>query len=170
MYCLEYRGKEIEIPNFKEKFAIPENVYIIGTMNNTDKSLIGFDLALRRRFGFFKVPPNMNILQGVSIHDDSEIPSDEFIARAKALNASLKNTLGLNDDKQIGHAYFLKITDFCEKKDDSFMLTPYALEQLWGYHIEPLLEEYLGMEFESKQNQINDLKNAFITPAGDTVK
>lgn len=164
MYCLEYRGKEIDIPNFEEKFAIPENVYIIGTMNNTDKSLIGFDLALRRRFGFFKVPPNMNVLQSVTIHDDSEIPSDEFIARAKALNDSLKNTLGLNEDKQIGHAYFLKITDFCEKKDDSIMLTPYALEQLWVYHIEPLLEEYLGMEFESKQDQIASLKKAFSAP------
>ena len=59
MYALEYRGEEIRLPNFKDPFKIPGNVYLIGTMNSVDKSLATFDLALRRRFAFFKVMPNM---------------------------------------------------------------------------------------------------------------
>ena len=55
MYALEYRDEPISIPNFKELFVIPSNVYIIGTMNSIDKSLVTFDLALRRRFGFIKI-------------------------------------------------------------------------------------------------------------------
>lgn len=51
MYAIEYRNEEVSIPHFP-RFSIPKNVYIIGTMNSTDKSLVVFDLALRRRFLF----------------------------------------------------------------------------------------------------------------------
>ena len=51
MYAIEYRNEEVSIPHFP-RFSIPKNVYIIGTMNSTDKSLVVFDLALRRRFSF----------------------------------------------------------------------------------------------------------------------
>ncbi len=159
MYCLEYRGETVKLPLFGD-FTIPENVYIIGTMNNTDKSLIGFDLALRRRFGFLKIMPDMNVLEKVLPKLDCV---DVLKERADKLNENLKTQLGLSEDKQIGHAYFLKIMDYCQKTTDekTFYLTPYALEQLWDYHIEPLLEEYLGLEFEEKTTIVEILKSDF---------
>lgn len=54
MYALEYRDEEVSIPNFQKPFVIPSNVYLIGTMNSLDKSLVTFDLALRRRFAFLR--------------------------------------------------------------------------------------------------------------------
>lgn len=61
LYALEYRGKSINLPHFKSPFTIPSNVYIIGTMNNVDKSLVTFDLALRRRFGFLSLCQNLKL-------------------------------------------------------------------------------------------------------------
>ena len=157
MYCLEYRRETIKIPLFGD-FAIPKNVYIIGTMNNTDKSLSGFDIALRRRFGFLKVMPDMKVLErakGVSNLKYIE----ELVNRANNLNGGLKTQLGLPEDKQIGHAYFMKIKDFVIGEE----ITTYALEQLWDYHLEPLLEEYLGMEFEDKKEAVKTLREAFVS-------
>lgn len=194
MYGLEYRDCPVNVPLF-EPFVVPPNVYIIGTMNNTDKSLIGFDLALRRRFCFMKVMPDMGVLkQTLSlVHEKEDSKFDlglEFANRAEKLNESLRTPLsedglGLSEDKQIGHAYFIKIKDFCEKRkpildndqsqsdknaegakgsevpDKVYVLTRYALEQLWNFHIEPLLEEYLGAEFQDRKPTVDELKKEF---------
>lgn len=172
LYALEYRGRPISIPNFDKPFTIPPNVYIVGTMNNVDKSLVSFDLALRRRFGFFKVMPNMNVLEKLSRYIDGETLS-AYIERCGKLNASIsdKNSLGLGEDYQIGHAYFLKIKDFLLKKEtnkpeespDLPKLTFFELEKLWVYHLEPLLEEYLGnkIDDDDTKKKIADLRKAF---------
>lgn len=181
MYALEYRNKPVAVPLFPP-FSVPPNVYIIGTMNNTDKSLIGFDLALRRRFGFMKIMPDMNVLKcslPLVIKDDNGEYADISLAyaqRAEELNAALcksveENGLGLSEDKQIGHAYFLKVKDFCEVVPDAsnegheiqspWILTPFALEQVWDYHIEPLLEEYLGLEFQEREEAVKKLRAQF---------
>lgn len=209
LYALEYRGRSISIPNFDKTFTIPPNVYIVGTMNNVDKSLVSFDLALRRRFGFFKVMPNMKVLENLSKYINEETLS-AYIERCEKLNASIsdKNSLGLGDDYQIGHAYFLKIKDFLPKEspeepkfdkpvespvpsteelksaepketsvpptdksesdepeEDSVLpnLTTFELEKLWVYHIEPLLEEYLGnkLDDDDTKKKIIGLRNAF---------
>jgi 5-methylcytosine-specific restriction endonuclease McrBC GTP-binding regulatory subunit McrB len=69
LYALEYRGESITLPLYNEKdkrgFSIPKNVYIIGIMNNVDKSLVTFDLALRRHFSFYKLMPKLSILEYV---------------------------------------------------------------------------------------------------------
>lgn len=184
MYCLEYRGFSMNIPTFGQ-FMIPPNVYLIGTMNNTDKSLVGFDLALRRRFAFLKIPPNMSVLENESFisseeyqdHAKESMPSEqtkeyvdvaaEFKRRADKLNEQTNTLLHLPEEKRIGHAYFLRVKDFCMfvKRDEErlgcYVLTPFALEQLWIYHILPLLEEYLGLEFDNRQNEITTMKKDF---------
>lgn len=156
LYALEYRGKSINIPNFTEPFVIPQNVYIVGTMNNVDKSLVSFDLALRRRFGFFKVMPNINVLSSELADIVNEKNLEAYVGRCRKLNSDITNNqqLGLSDDYQIGHAYFLKIKDFIAKAtqkspgndDDNSLveISTFDLEKLWAYHILPLLEEYLG--------------------------
>ena len=174
MYGLEYRGFSMNIPIFG-KFSIPDNVYLVGTMNNTDKSLVGFDIALRRRFAFLRILPDMDVIERAPFiskaneekDDEGESVSQVFATRAKNLNDNLGRKLRLPGEKRIGHAYFLKVKDFCEAivvEPDSdtsketnadsqkvFVLTEYALEQLWDYHLQPLLEEFLGLEADEQE-------------------
>lgn len=171
LYALEYREEGITIPNFPEKFTIPNNVYIIGTMNNIDKSLVTFDLALRRRFSFFKMAPNLNVLY--NILEDLNIDSDnldKYIERCKNLNINIsepQNKYQLGSDYQIGQAYFGKIKDFLPKNNENpIIISTFELEKLWNYHIEPLLDEYLGGKIENDNiaKNIEKEKNEFIKP------
>ncbi|MBP7769798.1 MAG: AAA family ATPase [Aliarcobacter sp.] len=106
---------EVTLPYSKQKFSIPSNLYIIGTMNTTDKSIALIDVALRRRFTFIKMKPNTDLVLK-SFQDTFE-----------KLNKKITEHIG--EDYQIGHSYFMNIDD----GDLSFVLE---------YKIKPLLEEY----------------------------
>jgi 5-methylcytosine-specific restriction protein B len=161
LYCLEYRGEEISIPLFKEKFSIPENVYVIGTMNDVDKSLQIFDRALRRRFYFYHHKPNMNVLRTV-LHDKFEEKSlENYIGKAITLNNSITKELQLEANYQIGHAYFLKIKDFFPDNSGNAKITAVELEKLWEYSLRPLLEAYLGNRLKSSEDQLNEIRKIF---------
>jgi len=108
---------EVTLPYSKESFSIPSNLYIIGTMNSTDKSIALIDIALRRRFTFLKMEPNADLI-------DYQ-PAKEIFEK---LNKQIKQDLG--EDYQIGHSYFMQIAD----EDD--------LDFVLEYKIKPLLEEY----------------------------
>ncbi|HIP30451.1 MAG TPA: AAA family ATPase [Sulfurospirillum arcachonense] len=166
LFALEYRGKSINLPHFGS-FTIPENVYIIGTMNNVDKSLVTFDLALRRRFGFFKLMPKLDVLLDVLGDIVEEESLKRYVEKCKKLNEDMVNELSLGEDYQIGQAYFLKIKDFLKenKEDKKVKITSFDLERLWVYNIEPLLEEYLGMSMDDDEikNELTKLKESFET-------
>lgn len=180
LYALEKRGQAVSIPNFTEndyKFVIPQNVYLIGTMNNVDKSLVSFDLALRRRFSFVKMMPDLSVLDtmltGYSIGGDEtnsveENNLDSYIKRCEWLNEriSTSQTLGLNENYQIGQAYFMKIKDFLPKIEDKgeVIITTLELEKLWEYHLLPLIEEYLGARADEDgiKNELKNIKAEFI--------
>lgn len=157
LYALEYRDRAVDIPYFGE-FIIPSNVYIIGTMNDVDKSLVTFDLALRRRFGFFKLDPELYVLHDIDVSNIAN-----YISKCENLNKSIvdQGSLGLDKSYQIGQAYFLKIKNFM---NDEEKILPIHLEKLWMYHIEPLLKEYLGMSLESGEIKIKleEIKKEFI--------
>ncbi len=165
LFALEYRNKPVNLPYFGE-FTIPDNVYIIGTMNNVDKSLVTFDLALRRRFGFVKLMPKLDVIEDVLIETVEEISLKQYRLKCEKLNESIKEELDLGEDYQIGQAYFLKIKDFLAKtnKKKKQNITSFEREKLWVYNIEPLLEEYLGMSMEddSIQKKLENLKNEFL--------
>ncbi len=108
---------EVTLPYSKQTFKIPSNLYIIGTMNSTDKSIALIDIALRRRFTFLKMEPKADL---ISYDKAREI----FIA----LNDEIRKAWG--EDYQIGHSYFMKIGN-----DDD-------LDFVLEYKIIPLLEEY----------------------------
>src|SRR5690606_18409665 len=57
----------VTLPYSKEEFSVPNNVYIIGTMNSSDRSLTGLDIALRRRFTFIEMPPKPELLDDISV-------------------------------------------------------------------------------------------------------
>ena len=173
MYALEYRGEEVSIPNFAEKFVIPSNVYLIGTMNSIDKSLVTFDLALRRRFGFIKIMPQLSVLE--TILEKNNLREDyktAFIKRCEDLNARIANPqsrLQLGVDYQIGHAYYGKLSDFLENIDatkEPQVITTFELEKLWEYHLQPLLEEYLGNRIDDSEvkNCLDSIKEDFTKP------
>jgi MoxR-like ATPase len=157
MYAIEYRGHSVAVPHIPA-FEIPENVRIIGTMNSNDRSLANFDLALRRRFLFYKLMPDLSSLHawnstpGEVAFEDEQI--EELIRRAEALNKAIvdpRSGLGLSVDYGIGQAYFMKIRGFARMgipEGDQTAIDDFHYEQLWDYHLEPLIEEYLGTEAE----------------------
>ena len=115
---------------FKDGFYVPENVYIIGTMNDIDRGVESMDFAIRRRFAWKEVKAE----ERVSMLDE-EIGgwSDVAKIRMSSLNEALKNKMiGLTDAYDIGPAYFLKVKKY---KGD--------FGKLWDYHIRGVLAEYL---------------------------
>ena len=173
MYALEYKDKKVSIPNFKEPFVIPSNVYIIGTMNSIDKSLVTFDLALRRRFSFIKIMPNVSVLENIlAEYNIEESCLTSYVDRCKSLNERIANPssrLNLGADYQIGHAYYGKIKDFlkkCDITDAPQKISTFNLEKLWEYHLQPLLEEYLGNRVDDNEVLacLNSIKDDFTKP------
>lgn len=143
-----YRGKSGEISTQysnlhsdpDEKFFIPENVYIIGTMNDIDRSVDCFDFAMRRRFRFIelKASDKDRIKEILSDLQDKEL-IDRAINKMNALNKEISNVDDLNDNYQIGAAYFLKLSSV----DNDF-------SRLWTDYLLPLLQEYVqGMYDEN---------------------
>ncbi|MFM7407214.1 MAG: McrB family protein [Cuspidothrix sp.] len=122
MYLLEYRDQEIPLAG-GNKFRIPENVRIIGTMNTADRSIAQIDHALRRRFAFIELRPNYDVL--IKYHLNTGFAVMDLINVLKRLNHAI-------DDKN----YEIGI---------SFFLTPNLredIEDIWKMEIEPYLEEY----------------------------
>lgn len=131
-----YRGKAGEVftqysnlhsdPN--EKFYIPENVYIIGTMNDIDRSVDSFDFAMRRRFRFAELKADEHLEMLASL-GNADLEA-EAIRRMAALNMEIASTEDLNENYQIGAAYFLKLKTL-------------DFDRLWTDYLRPLLQEYI---------------------------
>lgn len=124
----------IEDDLFKDGFYIPENVYIIGTMNDIDRSVESMDFAFRRRFTFKEITAK-DTQEAILSELDNSI-REEAVKRMDSLNNVIDGIDGLSSAYHIGGAYFLKLKDL----ENSF-------ENLWEYHLSGLLREYLrGME------------------------
>lgn len=138
-----YRGKSGEIATQysnlqlgNEKFYIPENLYIIGTMNDIDRSVDSFDFAMRRRFRFIEIKADATsgMLDGLKSNrlDDAanELLPEEAINRMTALNEAILEVEDLNANYQIGASYFLKLKNL-------------TFDELWTDCLRPLLQEYV---------------------------
>ncbi len=129
-----------------EKFYIPDNVYIIGTMNDIDRSVDTFDFAMRRRFRFVEVTAEsrLHIL-------DEELGEDakEAKIRLRNLNAAIENVQELNSHYHIGPSYF------CELQYINF-----DYELLWSDYLKPLLEDYVRGSYDEAET-LETLKKAF---------
>ena len=117
--------------------------------------------------------PNLSILENIlADYNIDENSLSEFIKRCAQLNEHISrpnSRLRLGADYQIGHAYYGKIKDFlkrCKEGEQSQRITILELEKLWEYHIEPLLEEFLGNRIDDPEvNQcLKKLKNEFTKP------
>lgn len=129
-----------------EKFYIPENVYIIGTMNDIDRSVDTFDFAMRRRFRFVEVTAESQV--GM-LDKELNIHAEEAKKRLRNLNAAIENVQELNSHYHIGPSYFLKLQE-----------VDFDYELLWSDYLKPLLEDYLRGSYEEVE-KLKILKKAF---------
>lgn len=129
-----------------DKFYIPENVYIIGTMNDIDRSVDTFDFAMRRRFRFVEVTAESQLGMLDDVLGDK---AEEAKARLRNLNTAIEKVPELNSHYHIGPSYFLKLEE-----------VNFDYEDLWSDYIKPLLEDYLRGSYEEAET-LETLKKAF---------
>lgn len=143
------------LPYSGVKFGVPDNVYIIGTMNTADRSIAMLDTALRRRFSFYEMTPDPSLLKGVVVEG---IDIERLLA---LLNKRI--TILFDRDHTIGHSYFLSL------KDNPTME---HLGMIFENRILPLLQEYFYDNYERIQfilgdNQKDSDESRFIVQKSD---
>ena len=126
---------------FEDGFYVPENVYIIGTMNDIDRSVESMDFAMRRRFAFKEITAAQSA-------ENFEL-SENTKTRMESLNNAISKIDGLNSAYHIGAAYFKQLDDDMETSDE-----------LWENSLHDLLVEYLKGNGNEESN-LELLKNAF---------
>jgi hypothetical protein len=119
---LPYSGSFAKNEKPEERFGVPQNVYILGTMNTADRSIALLDLALRRRFAFVELMPDPSLLRESTVAD---IDLERLLTRLNERIVAL-----LDRDHQIGHSYFLNIKTMGD------------LRFAWYERVVPLLQEY----------------------------
>lgn len=134
-------GIKVTLPYSKKLFGVPENVYILGTMNTADRSIALLDTALRRRFKFIEIPPNSEILSGIEV---DEINISEVFRR---INERIE--VLYDKEHKIGHSYFMKL-----KYEENRNLE--TLRGIFENAIIPLLQEYFYEDYEKIQLILGD--------------
>lgn len=148
----------VTLPYSKDSFGIPQNIYIVGTMNTADRSIALLDVALRRRFKFYELMPEPGVLKDKIING---ISLTELLTR---INEKIE--VLYDRDHQIGHSYFMKVNNI----DD--------LKFTWYYEIIPLMQEYfygdwtkvreiIGKAFIEETGVSGIIKNTDIAPDPD---
>ncbi len=117
---------------FSDGFYVPENVYIIGTMNDIDRSVESMDFAMRRRFAWQVIRAEDRISMWNSKIDTLKVEAEK---RMKNLNKAIENIQGLSSAYHIGPAYFLKLEMYKEEEN--------PFKHLWDNHLEGVIFEYL---------------------------
>lgn len=172
MFCLDadYRGEKGRIATQysalatdetfyinmdNDKFFIPSNVYIIGTMNDIDRSVEVFDFALRRRFAWHEVTAEAvmdKVLKAMGVDNALGNYYDDYVLKITALNNSINNTLKLNRHYHLGPSYFAKILLYLDGNGYKK-----AREEVWDNHLSQILYEYVkGKRTESEVAKIGE--------------
>lgn len=179
MYCLDpdnrgYKGaistqysslatdETFFISKDNDRFFIPSNVYIIGTMNDIDRSVEVFDFALRRRFAWYEVKANDDVMERVlkSMKVDESLGCDnynDYKNKIEKFNNAIRDNLGLNEHYFIGPSYFAKINLYLDSNKDNYVD---AREKVWDNHLLQILNEYV--KGRRKEDEINAIKKDFI--------
>ena len=137
---------EATLPYSNVPFGVPNNVYLIGTMNTADRSIAIMDTALRRRFQFEEMMPNPQVLRDIGA--DKVVEGDVELDVAKMLEAINKRIDYLFDrEHTIGHAFFTGL------KDDA---TVSKLASIFKKSVIPLLQEYFYEDYSKIRMVLGD--------------
>ena len=136
---------------------MPENVYIIGTMNDIDRSVESLDFAFRRRFAFYEIKATNDMLDSLENIDISAIVNLKEI-----MNELNRNILeqGLTEAYQIGGAYFKKIEKFYDSNSYNESKFKQATTKLWNLYLQGTLYEYFRGEPDGME-KLDELKKAY---------
>ena len=134
------------LPYSGEAFSVPDNVYIIGTMNTADRSIALMDTALRRRFSFVEMMPDTEVLERLGIAKAEIEGTTINIARMlEIINERIEYLY--DREHTIGHAFFIKLADDLSLK---------TLADIFEKHVIPLLQEYFYEDYEKIQLVLGD--------------
>lgn len=141
----------VKLPYSRTPFGVPDNVYLIGTMNTADRSIATIDMALRRRFRFREMLPDADVLKDVSVEDVS--------IRDMLIRMNKRICILYDREHMIGHAYFIPL-----KKNPTIE----ALAEIFRNEIIPLLQEYFYEDYTKIRmvlgdNRKQDSETEFIT-------
>ncbi len=162
----KYESLAYVIDNKEVKFGVPENVFFIGMMNDVDKSIDAFDLALRRRFKWIRKDCDYDVIE----EETRFKGKDEFnntglyIKACEKLNEYISNDLGLGKSYEFGHSFFMKMSDIAKRKD----ITQRNLEVLFNLYLRPTLKEYLRAVFT--ESELDNKLNEALTHFKETLK
>ena len=182
MYCLDpdYRGikgtistqysalatnETFFINKDNDKFFMPSNVYIIGTMNDIDRSVEVFDFALRRRFAWYEVKPDKvmdDVLKSMGIETLLKQNYENYKTKIDKLNYAIVDKLKLSRHYQLGPSYFAKISLYYDESKDYEK----AIEKVWDNHISQIINEYV--KGRGKESEVEDIRENFISNIPDS--
>jgi 5-methylcytosine-specific restriction protein B len=145
------RGVDVTLPQSKASFCVPDNLFILGTMNTADRSIRLLDAALRRRFAFVELMPDLTLLRGAKIRS---LPLDDFL---QALNQQVVRKFGR--EKQVGHSFLLD--------GDQPVSDAAEFARCFRQEILPLLQEYCYEDYGSLADIIGE---AFVDRDGRCFK
>ena len=140
----------------EEKFYVPENVYIIGTMNDIDRSVESMDFAMRRRFAWMEIKYD-DTLENMLFHKEHGVGplAEEAKKCLTRLNKEIETIEGLGTEYHIGASYFLKLKDLQANGDNQDIW-----KALWKYYLQPLLFEYVRA-LPDREKHLKTLKTAY---------
>jgi MoxR-like ATPase len=147
LFALEYRGEgnEVSLPYSGESLAVPENLWLIGTMNTADRSVALMDAALRRRFKEFRLDVDYDALRGWHAARTTAALGQEAAERLDRLNTVVIELL--DDDRAIGHSFLMR--------ED---LAEIGFEVIWDEDLEPVLRDHLL----GRTDELDDLRDTFL--------
>ncbi|WP_353851292.1 AAA family ATPase [Acinetobacter sp.] len=157
----KFKDLAYEIDNNEVKFGVPKNVFFIGMMNDVDKSIDAFDLALRRRFKWIRKDCDYEVIEEETRFKGKDHFNNigQYVKACEKLNDYISKDLGLGKSYEFGHSFFMKISDIAKRKD----ITNKNIEILFNLYLRPTLKEYLRAVFvESElESRLDEALNKF---------
>jgi 5-methylcytosine-specific restriction protein B len=145
-------------------FGVPKNVFFIGMMNDVDKSIDAFDLALRRRFKWLRKDCDYEVIENeVKYRSGDDFNNiEKYTKSCKNLNDFISLELSMGKSYEFGHSFFMKIKDIANSKT----ISSKNLELLFEIHLKPTLKEYLRSIFAESQldSKLEEALNVFKKP------
>ena len=157
----KFKDLAYEIDNNEVRFGVPKNVFFIGMMNDVDKSIDAFDLALRRRFKWIRKDCDYEVIEEETRFKvkDQFNNIGQYVKACEKLNDYISKDLGLGKSYEFGHSFFMKISDIAKRKD----ITNNNIEVLFNLYLRPTLKEYLRAVFAESEleNRLDEALNKF---------